>query len=213
MRISLTSRLSLAAAALLAIFGAAHALRGWSLPTESARPVQRLSEMPMSFDKWKGEDVDLDPRVVKAIGAEMTVNRRYKNRASAIDLHSDVFLHYGVRDTPHPPEMCYGGAGFAVTNSETLQIADSGQGGHAARLLTLDRDGARVYCLYWYQAGDVTFLDMDGQRRWFQALRGRTIWPPMIKVMLATTARSPDEAATSLTALANLVYPWTRDFH
>ena len=213
MRLNLTTRVCLAAATLLGIFGASRALQDRAMPTELAHPRLRMDQMPKTFESWTCGDIDtkLDPRVFEAIGAEMVINRRYQQRQSVVDVHSAVFLRYGVR-TLHPPELCYQGIGYMLANMETVQIAEDSRGGHAASLLSLDKDGTRVYCLYWYQVGDSTFWDGDGQRRVVQSFRGQTVWPPMIKVMLQTTANSPEEATMRLKSLAALVYPWTRDF-
>jgi hypothetical protein len=213
MTINLPTRLVLASAALLASFGAARALQDRGMPTEPFHPAQRLEEdMPTSFGSWIGVPTEkIDARVFQAIGAEMAINRVYKQPQAEVVLHCDVFLKYGVR-TLHPPELCYPGSGFTIANSETVDIPLE-PGGRPARLLTLDREGQRVYCLFWYQIGDTTFMEGDGQRRAVQSLRGQTVWPPMIKVMLQCSGTSPEEAATALKALASLVYPWTRDFH
>jgi hypothetical protein len=212
MRINMTTRLALASAALLASFGAALALQGQGMPTELAHPAQRLmQDMPKTFGSWIGTEADLDPRVFKAIGAEMATNRNYEQAQATVSLHCDVFLKYGVRIL-HPPELCYTSNGYTIASAETVSVPVRG-GPRLARLLTLDRAAQRIYCLFWYQIGDTTFLEGDGQRRAVLALRGQTVWPPMIKVMLQCSARSPEEAATSLKALASLLYPWTRDFH
>jgi EpsI family protein len=210
----LSVRLYLAALALLGIFAVAKALEGRAIPTELAQPRQRLEELPKTFGEWKGEKSpqDLDPRIFKAIGAKMATNRLYRERHGVVSLHCAVFLEYGVR-TLHPPELCYQGIGYTVAESQTVSIGVGAGHTRAVRFLALEHGGQREYCLYWYQIGDTTFWDGDGQRRAVLALRGREVRPPLIKVMLATTARSPEEAAASLKDLAESVYPWTRDFH
>jgi EpsI family protein len=210
---NLRVRLCLAGLALLGIFAVAKALEGRSMPSELAQPRQRLEELPKTFGEWRGgEEPPPDPRIVAAIGADMSVDRRYQVHQNSIALHCDVFLKYGVR-TLHPPELCYQGTGYVISNSETVNVAGGAGHGRAARLLTLDHGGQRQYCLYWYQIGDMTFWDGDGQRRAVQSLRGRMVWPPLIKVMLVTNARTPEEAIATLKDLAEAVYPWTRDFH
>ena len=183
------------------------------MPTELAPLQLPLDRMPRTFGSWTGDDVRLDPQLFQAIGAEMVINRRYRDKEAAVELHGDVFtklfMRAGVR-TPHQPEECYANNGFIVESSETVRIPTPGDGSQPARLLTLSRDGSRVYCLYWYQVGETTFWNSDNQRRVVQAFRGRPTWPPMIKVMLQTSANSSAEAQQRLTSLAGLVYAWTR---
>jgi EpsI family protein len=210
----MTARIYFAALALLGIFGAAESLKGRGMPTELAHLQFKLDQMPQKFGAWSGEDVPLDPQVFQAIGAEMAINRQYRDGRATVNLHSAVFLKYGVRIL-HPPELCYRGNGYVVANGdgETIEFGADSKSAHPARLLTMDRDGIRAYCLYWYQIGDATFSNADDQRRIVQSFRGKDTWPPMIKVMLETTANSPEEAQRRLKALAALVYPWTRAYH
>jgi hypothetical protein len=207
-----TVRLFFSAIVLLGIYGAAESFKGRGMPTELAKPQLKLEQMPKTFDSWKGEDTPLDPQVFQAIGAAMVINRRYQDRRAVVDLHSDVFLDYGVR-LPHPPETCYEGNGCVVADGETVQIVSDAKGAHSARLLTLDRAGSRLYCLYWYQVGDVTFWNGDDLRHVVQSFRGQTTWPPMLKIMLQTSADSAEEAQRRLKEVAALVHPWTQQYH
>jgi hypothetical protein len=113
----------------------------------------------------------------------------------------------------HSPEICYPSNGYRVINGEETVFVSDRSGAHKARFIAVERDDARLYCLYWYQVGDTTFWESDGQRRVVQSFRGRDTWPPMVKVMLQTSAKSPDEAQGRLKDLASLVYAWTRAYH
>ncbi len=208
----MTVRLLIAAAAVLGIYTGGELFKDRGMPTEPAHLQLDLDQLPRKFNSWSGDDTPLDPQVFQAIGAEKVINRRYRDGRAEVDLHCDVFLKYGVRIL-HPPELCYPGSGYTVADSESVEIAADAKSPRFARLLTLEKDGTRVYCLYWYQIGDLTFWDADNQRRAVRSLRGRETWPPMIKVMLQTTANSPEEARARLKSLADSVYPWTCQYH
>lgn len=208
----MTGRLFIAALAVLGIHAAALMFVGRGMPTELSKPQLALDQMPSRLGSWIGKDIPLDSQVFQAIGAEMAISRQYQNRNGSVDLHSDLFLRYGVR-VLHPPELCYSSNGFTVENGETIQIASADKASHDARLLTLSRHNVRCYCIYWYQVGDTTFWNGDDQRRVVQSFRGKNVWPPMIKVMLQATSNSPDDAQSALSALAAQVYSWTRLYH
>ena len=211
----MTARIYSAALLLLGIFGATEVLKGRGMPTELAPLRHTLDEMPRTFGIWTGEDIRLDPQVFRAIGSQMAIDRRYRSRDGVVELHSDVFtkmfMRAGVR-TPHQPEECYANGGFVVETSETVQLESPNKKPQPARLLTLSHDGNRVYCLYWYQVDETTFWNTDEQRRVVQAFRGRPTWPPMLKVMLQTSADTPAEAKQRLTSLAALIYAWTCEY-
>jgi EpsI family protein len=206
-------RVYIAAAILLAISLAAYGLKDRGMPTERASLEMKIQELPTQFGSWTAEDLTLDPEVFKAIGAEMAIDRRYQDtKKNVVDLHAAVFTNYGVRIL-HPPELCYSGAGFRVDEAGTVDLGQEGGTSRAVRLLTLEREGQRIFCLYWYQIGDATFVTGDEQRKQVQSVRGRATWPPMIKVMLQTVAATPAEAEQRLKALAAPVFAWTKEFH
>jgi EpsI family protein len=210
---NMTIRIFVAAAVLLAINIGVYLVKGRGMPTQPAQLDMQVQELPRQLGPWTAEDRPLDPNIFKAIGAAMAIDRRYQDaKKTVIDLHTAVFLDYGVR-TLHPPELCYSGAGFQVNDARTVDLGPEGGTPHPARLLTLDREGQQIYCLYWYQIGDATFFNGDGQRTQVRSFRGRTTRPPMIKVMLQTVAASPAEAEQRLTGFAAPVLAWTRDFH
>jgi EpsI family protein len=212
----MTVRLFVAAIIMFGIYFGAESLKGHGMPSELAHLAVKLDTMPRALGSWRGTDEPLDPQVFRAIGAESAINRAYRDEHVVVNLHiaafTDLFMQDGLQIL-HSPEVCYPGNGYVIANAETIDFTADDKPAHAARFLTLDHDGMRVYCLYWYQVGTATFWERDGQRRVVQSFRGRATWPPMIKVMLQTAADSPEEAQGRLKNLASLIYPWTREYH
>ena len=60
-----------------------------------------------------------------------------------------------------------------MANAEAIEFTADDKPAHPARFLSLDREGTRVYWLFWYQVGDSTFWNGDGQRRVVHSFRGR----------------------------------------
>ena len=204
----MTVRLFIAAAAVLGIYAGGELFKDRGMPTEPAHLQLDLDQLPRKFNAMERRRKTIRSWIRKCFrlsAQEQAINRRYRDGRAEVDLHCDVFLKYGVR-VLHPPELCYTSNGFAIANSETVEIYADGMRSFPARLLSLDHDGLRVYCLYWYQFGDVTFWTGDDQRRVVHSFRGKEAWPPMIKVMLQTSANSPDEALGRLKSLAAQVY-------
>jgi EpsI family protein len=215
------ARVCVAIVGLLVIYGAAEKLKGRGMPTELAKPQMTIQEMPKKFGPWTGEDSTLDPEVFKAIGAKEAIDRIYRDKAGAeVTLHSAVFLEYGVQGVPHPPDICYPSAGYHINDSKVIDLIEGeppdgkeSKGTHPARLLTFEKDSRIVYCLYWYQFGDATVYDGGAQRKLILGFRGQTTWPPLIKVMLQTSANTPEEAQRRLLDLAAPAFAWTKGFH
>jgi hypothetical protein len=210
-------RVYVAAAVLLGIYLAAYGLKDRGMPTEIARPELAIQELPRQLGTWTAEDLALDPEVFKSLGAEMAIDRLYRDKkGNAVSLQSAVFLknfHRGVQGLIHPPEVCYPAAGYHAVDGETVYLDAEGSPSRSARLLTFEKQGQRICCLYWYQLGGTTYCTGDAQRRLIRGLRGQTTWPPVVKVMLETTAVNPAEAKSQLLALAALAFDWTCKFH
>jgi uncharacterized protein DUF3485 len=217
----MTTRVTIAVVALLLIYGAARVLAGRGMPTELSNPTMTVQQLPKQLGPWTGQDSELDPEVFKAIGAKQAIDRIYKDRAGLeVTLHSAVFLEYGVQGMPHPPEICYPAAGHHINDTKIVDLIEGespegkdSKGTHPAKLLTFEKDSRIIYCLYWYQFGDSTITDGGSQRKLILGFRGRTVWPPLIKVMLQTTATTPEEAQQRLLDFAAPVFAWTKTFH
>ena len=100
----------------------------------------------------------------------METVRAYRNPAGhLISLYAGAFEKYGYR-IPHPPELCYGGMGWHIVNTEPLVLPSGGGATVLTRFETLQHGSQEVHLLYWYQIKDMTFYDGDGQRR--------AVWKP-----------------------------------
>jgi EpsI family protein len=210
----MTSRIYFSALALLGIFGTAELLKGRGMPTELADPKLRIQALPRQVGQWTAEDDRKpDPEIFKAIGAKDVIDRIYREkRGNSVALHSAVFLTYGIKGLPHPPELCYPGAGFRINESKPVFLESTDKSVHRAQLITFERDGQLTYCLYWYQIGGVTFCDDSDQRQLVLSFRGRTTWPPMVKIMLQTNGGSAEEAERRMKELAEPLLTWTSAF-
>ncbi len=210
----MTSRSWFAAVALLVIYGAAQTLKGRGMPTEPAHPQLLLKEMPKLMGNWTGEDEALDPEIFRHIGAQDAINRSYHDRrGNIIAMHRAMFVEYGVQGHPHSPEECYPSAGYHVVETRDVYLDSDKQHAHPSRLLTLEKDGQQIYCLFWYQIGSSTFCDGIAERPLVLGLRGQKTWPPLIKVMLQASAASPEKAEHQLKDLAEPIFAWTKEFH
>jgi hypothetical protein len=211
----MTIRLLIASAAVLTIYGAAHWVRDRGMPSKPAPLEMKISELPTTLGDWKGETTALDPQTFNAIGATMTIDRIYRNgHSQTISLHSAVFDRlYGAQGLWHPPEVCYSTHGWQIGDGKLLSLDQAGATGDTARLISVERRGATDYVLYWYQIEGQAFCDGDRQRQIFLGCRGRSVCPPVVKVMLFASAPNAEEAEKTLLGFAGSVFAWTRQFH
>jgi EpsI family protein len=145
------------------------------------------------------------------------VDREYRDRGGhvvgvyvAVFRNSDKAQGGGIL---HSPDVCYEANGWSVGNPKSLPLDHGGATQNLANLLPVKRLGETAYVLYWYQIEGATYWTGNSQRRLIRACRGRPFRPPVVKVMLNTSAASPGDAEQALKSLATLVYEWSRNFH
>jgi EpsI family protein len=210
----MTNRLFIAAALIACMYAGTEYFRAFGLPTETKTPEPPLSNMPSMLGNWQNSTEHAVAAELEGVsGAAMETVRAYRDPAGhLISLYAGAFEKYGYRIL-HPPELCYGGTGWRVTSAEPLVLPDGGGASTLTRFETMQHGGQEIYLLYWYQIKDMTFYDGDGQRRAVWKLRGRKTWPPMVKVMLQTSAADADQAKELLKSLAVPAKAWVDQIH
>jgi hypothetical protein len=96
----------------------------------------RLEHIPMAFGYWKGEVLELDPKVAQQAGFSGYVLRRYENTRSRAVVSLLVACGRSGPLTVHTPEVCYRGAGFRLVVGEgaARESIDRGQNRAAAEV-------------------------------------------------------------------------------
>jgi EpsI family protein len=175
----------------------------------SELPTWKLQDLPMQLGDWKGEDKKLDERLFLATGAHTIVDRQYVNDAGRIiSLHFAVFLdpNEGIW---HNPFSCYESAGWNLVEYDKAQLPNTSDDKAKISLSIWEKNGEKAAIAYWYQLGDerlYTRLDL-GTVRW--KMRGKKIWPALIKVLLHTSGdTNPEENKDKLLEFADLIYQW-----
>jgi hypothetical protein len=71
-----------------------------------------LADLPMNLDSWKGQDVAMDPKIVRISGSTDHISRCYINQRTGVRL--DLFILYGPTFdvSMHTAEVCYPSIGY-----------------------------------------------------------------------------------------------------
>jgi len=208
-------RLLLAAAIMLGIYGAVRWVRDRGMPTICSPIEMKIGDLPTSLGEWKGETVALDPEMFKAIGAQMAVDRTYRDhQGRSVSLHAAVFAKPELANgLAHSPEICYPSSGWRIGEPKIVALDRSGTTDNAAKLMPVERRGETAYVLYWYQIDGHAYCTGDRQRQLIHGVRGRPTFPAIVKVMLHTVAPTPEAAEKTLMSLAAETFAWTQSFH
>jgi hypothetical protein len=98
--------------------------------------IARLRTVPTAFGDWEATEFPLTEAIVARAGFSGYLSRRYKNRLTGQEI--SVLLACG-RPGPisvHPPEVCFGGAGYKIQGAKDTQIIRCGAGMPPAHFFT-----------------------------------------------------------------------------
>lgn len=124
-RNSLTCSAVLWVVVLLAFGGA----RRWIDSVLTAAPAgpialdKPLSTLPLRLGSWVGNDVPVDPAVMRVSGADDYVNRAYRDERSGMAVN--LYVGYTARPVTmlgHRPDICYPANGWLRVSKETGSI-------------------------------------------------------------------------------------------
>ncbi|MEJ5341799.1 MAG: exosortase C-terminal domain/associated protein EpsI [Thermogutta sp.] len=216
--ISLPVRVGVAIGSLILVGVGARWAASQAVPSEVRLPNRdQLLGFPYQLGPWKGEDDPVDEKVLQVVGAELTLNRTYRQSAERfVGLHAAVFTHTDF-SLPHPPELCYGGTGWRVRKTRDVQLNLSDGTTGTIRILTLEKEIGQqtATVLYCYQLAGPFAADRDAVRRLFWRYRGQKSRPPLVKVMFHlpgsdSTAEDDglDFARRTLEKLAEMERTW-----
>jgi EpsI family protein len=125
------------------------------------------------------------------LGTDRVVQRTYRSDRGDEVLLCVVYASYGDRSI-HPPEVCYRGWGFEITDRGRVEVPGSPDPDEKieASLLDLSREGSRRVSLFWYQgsAGAGTGWLRQRIRGLLAPLRGGSSEWALIRVSSAIRA-------------------------
>jgi len=174
-------------------------------------PDRDIRDLPLGLGRWYGEKATLDENITRALHAERSADRIYRDSAGhVINAHSAVFSDY-MLGINHSPLQCYRVNGWNLVESSTLTLEINRDRHVPVSLTQWELNQERVYVVYWYQLGEDIILDrVDlGTARW--KLRGQVTWPSMTKVLLQTTVTDPQGTKDSLRNLGEHLYRWINE--
>src|SRR5262245_197933 len=117
-----------AAAAVVLVDGLAHGLwtNRWGTSRAVEEAAERLANVPLVIGDWQGQELELGARVAEQAGYAGHLLRRYVRGHDGATV--SVLLACGPQGplSVHTPDVCYGGAGFALAGEAVKYEAAAG---------------------------------------------------------------------------------------
>ena len=208
-------RILIVAVLAVVVHGGASWMRAGLKPARVAPPDRDYHSMPLQYQNWVGQEIDLqaiNARRYDKIGAHDVVERKYRSpNGQEIAFHCAVFTEYDV-GAFHLPTNCYRSQGWRREEDERAEL-DSAQGTKAVSLSTWTREGGSpdVVC-YWYELDEHIILSRWDLGRVRLKLRDREVWPPLIKVLITTSAIDPRQTSEELKEQVQGFAQWVHDW-
>lgn len=123
----------------------------------AASPDTRLGTFPLELDAWRGAELDWDPAVATAVGADDWILRRYGHPTGAfvwLYVGSHGALSFEGGGSPHSPLLCYPGQGWEIVSSSLQEVRNPGGAPLRINKLRVRRGASERLVLYWHQWGD-----------------------------------------------------------
>ena len=160
----------------------------WRQSRELERAVAGLEGVPLKAGRWKGEEFDLDARMIERAGVDGWRGVRYTDP----DTHNSltVLLVCG-RAGPvsvHTPDVCYGGAGYKMLGKPERHTFADGVEFRVVRFRKQGLGETRVLRVFWawstqgtrWEAPDVPRLSFGSA-------------PALYKLYVVRELAAPDE--------------------
>jgi EpsI family protein len=177
-------------------------------PPTVRMPSHSLSEMPLRLGPWQGQETKLDPRLTEGSEAEVAASRAYTGpQDRLVSMFTAIYTKVD-RGVYHSPLNCYQSSGWTKISETHVPLRTEGRPSIDVDLSMWDKGGERVYVLFWYELGEHVLFERFDLGKVRMAMRGRAEWPPLVKVLLQTSAARPDSAKGEILDLAGRVREW-----
>lgn len=191
--------------------GAVVAVRSKYEPRTIRAPRLPMADLPAQLGDWKaGPDTvgqsGLSKELFAAIGAQDAITREYKHPDGwSCSVHLATW-HETDEWMPHPPDTCYGGAGFIRKKSEGVSLPRHENASICESRYDMRETGAVAAAMYWYQMGDQTYYSRDGSRPVRRSFWGSDERPPLVKVLMQSNDPQTDDRDRRMLELADTVF-------
>jgi len=165
---------------------------------------------------WEGKNAKLDDRTFNESEVDVAVSRIYSKEGDSKDPHILKFLLAEYKSPRsglyHNPMNCYHSQGFTpIGEAEQHPLKVRNRPDTTVRVTTWERNNEKVIVAYWYEVGDYTMFERHHLWATQWAMRGKTQWPVMFKVLLEMPAAEASQSKTEILGMAQFVREWLGD--
>jgi EpsI family protein len=178
-------------------------------------PQIPLEQFPMTVtlpDKgtWQGKETKLDEQTFNQSEVSVAVSRIYTKDNQVLKFLLAEYKE-SSKGLYHNPMNCYRSQGFALLSTANQPLKTNNRADSTVNVSVWKRENEKVIVAYWYEIGDHTLYERQDLLSTQWAMRGKTQWPVMFKVLLEMPAGEDDQSKTAILEMAQYVRAWLGD--
>jgi len=137
---------------IIAVFGSAwcaiHMLQVESVPL--SEPLARFPEV---LGGWQGQDLPLEPRIVKGLRVDDHLNRMYENASGQqLGIYVGYYRSQRTGVTIHSPRNCLPGVGWEPVKAGYAELSQPDGRRVLVNMYEIQKGMERQVVLYWYES-------------------------------------------------------------
>ena len=122
-----------------------------------------LSALPLDIGGWAGRQKAASDFLVATLGADDVLLREYQGPGGgSAELYASYFTYTKEKKTPHAPQLCWVGSGWALRDlgEETLPLDCAGCPSAKVRTVLAEKAGNVVVLVYTYKINERYVTDL-----------------------------------------------------
>jgi EpsI family protein len=113
--------------------------------------AEPLGRFPSTLGTWQGQDLPLEPEVIRVAAVDDHLNRQYRSDHANIGLYIGYYQSQRQGEALHSPLFCLPGSGWQPVTNQRLDLAAADGSAKSVNQLIVERGLDRLLVLYWYQ--------------------------------------------------------------
>jgi EpsI family protein len=173
-----------------------------------------LRGFPVELGQWRGTEVPIEARIIKAVGVDDHLNRGYIGQdGRAVQLYIGYYGSQRTGDTIHSPKNCLPGAGWEPVRASELRVPLSSGAWITVNDYLIRKGAETQLVLYWYQARGRTIPNEYMMKLWMarDALMRHRTDAALVRVVTAAGA-GESQARERAVDFVRFLFPHLRDF-
>jgi EpsI family protein len=175
-------------------------------PKFDASLEAQMSNFPMKFGDWVGENVPLRESDYAILETRNLIMRNYKNLTRGDEVNLYIIYSSDNRKALHPPEICYTGGGAGTILEKKVEALNSG---FKVNKFIIENKNLSQVVVYWFKSGQLSTYSYIKQQLKTMAdrLLQKKTSGAMIRISTVVDPQNPGKGLNLIKSFAEEIVP------